>query len=93
MESHHPQLGPHLLERHRGRYPEALRNLTLGQRILQSQKLRAVVSGHTHVGRSGAVTRPDAPDLPPIPVSVLASDYNSPVYQVVIARESQEDVE
>ncbi|MGZ3664090.1 MAG: metallophosphoesterase [Ktedonobacterales bacterium] len=68
-------------------------NLTLGQRILQSKKLRAVVSGHTHVGRSGTVTRPDAPDLPPIPISVLASDYNNPVYQVVIVPQSQQDVE
>lgn len=68
-------------------------NLTLGQRILQSKKLRTVLSGHTHVGRNGTVTRPDMPDLPPIPVSVLASDYNHPVYQVLIAPQSQEGVE
>lgn len=68
-------------------------NLTLGQRILQSNKLRVVVSGHTHVGRDGLVTRPHAPDLSPIPVSVLASDYNNPVYQVIIAPERQEGVE
>jgi Calcineurin-like phosphoesterase len=68
-------------------------NLTLGQRLLQSQKLRAVISGHTHVGRSGTVTRPRGPDLPPIPVSVLASDYNNPVYQVLPAHKNQEGVE
>ncbi len=68
-------------------------NLTLGQRILQSKKLRVVISGHTHVGREGLVTRPYASDLPPIPVSVVASDYNNPVYQVIIAPESRESVQ
>ena len=62
-------------------------NLTLGQRILQSNKLHIVVSGHTHVGRDGLVTRPHAPGLPSIPVSVLASDYNKPAYQVIIEPE------
>lgn len=68
-------------------------NLTLGERIRQSKKLRAVVSGHTHVGRNGTATRPYASDLPPIPVSVLASDYNNPIYQVLIARQIQKSVE
>lgn len=68
-------------------------NLTLGHRILQSNKLRVVVSGHTHVGRNGLVTRPDVSNLPPISVSVLASDYNNPAYQVLVARGIHEDVE
>lgn len=68
-------------------------NLTLGQRILQSNKLRAVVSGHTHVGRTGRVTRPHASDLLSIPASVLASDYNNPVYQVLIEPDHSQPVQ
>lgn len=55
-------------------------NMTLGQRLLAMPKLRRVISGHTHIGREGAV---DRPNLPPLPVSVLASDYHKPVYLVV----------
>ncbi len=58
-------------------------NLTLGQRALRSRKLRAVVSGHTHVGRQGVALRPGAPADEGIPVSVLASDYGQPVYHVI----------
>ncbi len=55
-------------------------NMTLGERLLPMRKLRRVISGHTHIGREGAVERPG---LPPLPVSVLASDYNDPVYLTV----------
>jgi predicted phosphohydrolase len=58
-------------------------NLRLGQRLLGLRKLRAVVSGHTHVGRKGQVARPLLPDLPALPVSVLPSDYDAPAYEVV----------
>ncbi len=58
-------------------------NLTLGQRLLGLRKLRAVVSGHTHIGRKGQVARPALPDLPALPVSVLPSDYDAPVYEVL----------
>ncbi len=58
-------------------------NLTLGRRVLDTRKLRAVISGHTHIGRTGVVTRPGAPDLPAVAVSVVASDYGSPAYVVV----------
>jgi len=57
-------------------------NLTLGRRVLASRKLAAVVSGHTHVGREGAVRRMDAPNVAAVPVAVLASDYGSPVYRI-----------
>ncbi|HEU5348186.1 MAG TPA: metallophosphoesterase [Ktedonobacterales bacterium] len=55
-------------------------NMTLGQRLLTMRKLRRVISGHTHIGREGSV---DRPDLPPLPVSVLASDYHRPIYLAV----------
>jgi 3',5'-cyclic AMP phosphodiesterase CpdA len=64
-------------------------NLTLGQRVLATRKLAAVVSGHTHVGREGRVRRADTPDAPEagdratVSVAVLASDYGSPDYLVV----------
>jgi hypothetical protein len=52
-------------------------NLTLGQRVLQMRKLQAVVSGHTHVERQASIGRRA------VPVSVLGSDYNAPVYTVI----------
>ena len=55
-------------------------NMTLGQRLLPMSKLRRVISGHTHIGREGVVTRPD---LPPLPVWVIPSDYHNPVYLTV----------
>lgn len=59
-------------------------NLTLGRRLSASSKLRAVVSGHTHVGRSGYVDRPGAPD-DPVPVAVIASDYGAPDHVTIEA--------
>lgn len=61
-------------------------NLTLGQRVAEVGKVRRVVSGHTHVGREGRVSRRarrDDGELPDIHVSVIASDYDAPVYLVV----------
>ena len=59
-------------------------NLTLGGRVLAaSTKLVAVVSGHTHIGKSGTVAHPDYPDLPSVPVEVIPSDYGAPTYTVV----------
>ncbi len=52
-------------------------NLTLGRRLLHSSKLRAVVSGHTHVGRDETLAGARA-----IPVRVIASDYFTPRYIV-----------
>ncbi len=50
-------------------------NLTLGDRLTRMSKLRRVVSGHTHCGRQGVVERQG---LPPLTVSVVASDYHRP---------------
>lgn len=58
-------------------------NLTLGQRVLDARKVRAVVSGHTHLGRTGLVSRPPGPALPPIPTIVIPSDYGAPAYVVL----------
>ncbi|TMC15967.1 MAG: metallophosphoesterase [Chloroflexi bacterium] len=58
-------------------------NLTLGQRVLAMSKLRAIVSGHTHVRREGLVKRPGFPKEPAVVVSVLASDYHAPLYRVI----------
>jgi predicted phosphodiesterase len=55
-------------------------NLTLGQQVLEMSKVQAVVSGHTHVGVQGQVQRPGSRALP---VSVLSSDYDVPVYSVI----------
>lgn len=58
-------------------------NLTLGERVLAMRKVRAIVSGHTHVGREGQVKRPAFPEEPAVAVSVLASDYHAPLYRVI----------
>jgi predicted phosphohydrolase len=58
-------------------------NLTLGERVLGISKVREVISGHLHIGRAGRAARPRFPDWPPIPVSVIASDYGAPGYIVV----------
>lgn len=58
-------------------------NLTLGRRTLAASKVRAVVSGHTHVGRTGTVVRPEHPDAPPVAALVIASEYGTPAYVVV----------
>jgi Calcineurin-like phosphoesterase len=55
-------------------------NLTLGDRLTRMSKLRRVVSGHTHCGREGILERPG---LPPLSVSVVASDYHRPVYMTI----------
>ena len=56
-------------------------NLSLGQRLLSTKKLRRVVSGHTHVGREGVVRRPSGPDVDPIAVTVIPSDYGHPAFE------------
>lgn len=58
-------------------------NLTLGQRVLEARKVRAVVSGHTHIGRQGYAARSRFSDMSPVAVSVIASEYGSPGYVVV----------
>lgn len=58
-------------------------NLTLGRRLLDTPKLRMVVSGHTHVGRMGLVRRTRLDGADGLPVLVLDSDYGKPVYHVI----------
>jgi 3',5'-cyclic AMP phosphodiesterase CpdA len=58
-------------------------NLTLGRRVIGASKLRQVISGHTHVGREGLVSRSRLNGAGDLPVMVLASDYGKPVYHVV----------
>lgn len=59
-------------------------NLTLGQQMLKvGSKVQAVVSGHTHVKMEGQVKRPELPEGHAISVSVLGSDYHTPVYSVI----------
>lgn len=53
-------------------------NFTLGERLLFAQKLRGVISGHTHVQRYGFHARAGEP----LPVWVIGSDYRSPGYVV-----------
>jgi predicted phosphohydrolase len=55
-------------------------NLTLGDLLTRMSKLRRVVSGHTHCGREGVVKRLG---LPPLSVTVVASDYHRPVYVTI----------
>ena len=52
-------------------------NLTLGARVRRSPKLRAVVSGHTHIGR-----RETLADDRATPVWVVPSDFHAPRYVV-----------
>jgi 3',5'-cyclic AMP phosphodiesterase CpdA len=58
-------------------------NLTLGKRVLQFRKVQSIVSGHTHVGKQGAIIRPKFPDLPPVYVSVVPSDYDRPRFVTI----------
>jgi hypothetical protein len=51
-------------------------NLALGERLLFARKLRAVISGHTHVGRERRHPRAGEPLL----VWVIDSDYGKPGY-------------
>lgn len=53
-------------------------NLTLGARILKYRKVSAVVSGHTHVGRSAIIEINDRM----IRLDVVPADYNKPAYVV-----------
>lgn len=55
-------------------------NLTTGEVVARFRKVRAVVSGHTHCGRSEVVERPG---LRSIETHVVASDYGRPSFVVV----------
>ncbi|MEO8377955.1 MAG: metallophosphoesterase [Candidatus Sumerlaeota bacterium] len=56
-------------------------HLTLGNELKEMKKLHSVISGHTHLGLSGAVERHDG--LPPIATSVIPSDYGKPRWVTV----------
>ncbi len=49
-------------------------NWTLGERLLFASKLRAVISGHTHISRMGRHPRSGEP----LPVMVINSEYRDP---------------
>jgi 3',5'-cyclic AMP phosphodiesterase CpdA len=55
-------------------------NLTTGAAVARYGKVRTVVSGHTHCGRSGTVVRDGAA---PIDVRVVGSEYRKPAFLVV----------
>jgi predicted phosphodiesterase len=55
-------------------------NLTLGEGVLALPKVRAVISGHTHVGREATVERKG---MPPIVTHVVPSDYGRPAHVIV----------
>jgi predicted phosphohydrolase len=74
-----------LFKEQRARMPHASRtswayfaNLTLGDQVRTSPKVRVVCSGHTHWGVDGVVAR--AP-LAPLAVVTLNSDYGAPTYR------------
>jgi hypothetical protein len=48
--------------------------------VLAVPKVRAGISGHTHVGRSGTVPRSADSDPLPLPVAVIPSDYHAPAF-------------
>lgn len=52
----------------------------MGTAVARFEKVRTVVSGHTHCGRRGSVVREGAP---PIEVHVVGSDYGAPAVVVV----------
>ncbi|MGO9834893.1 MAG: hypothetical protein ACLP1X_11800 [Polyangiaceae bacterium] len=52
----------------------------VGTAVARFEKVRTVVSGHTHCGRRGSVVREGAP---PIEVHVVGSDYGAPAVVVV----------
>jgi predicted phosphohydrolase len=85
LVTHVPLFGEQLLrkpEDPRWGYTNAyFGNLTLGRRVLGARKLRVVVSGHTHVGRTGLARRAEAQEG--VPVLTLASDFHKPVYQAI----------
>jgi predicted phosphodiesterase len=49
-------------------------NLTLGERLLFANKLRAVISGHTHIPRDAMHSRASSS----LPVKVIPSEYRKP---------------
>jgi calcineurin-like phosphoesterase family protein len=53
-------------------------NLTAGERVRGMRKVRAVVSGHTHIG----VKATTAHEAGPLPVWVTTSDFHKPTYVV-----------
>lgn len=55
-------------------------NLTAGQVILGEPKVQAIISGHTHVARSGTASREAAG---PVRYEVIGSEYGAPVFLVV----------
>ena len=55
-------------------------NLTTGGAVAGFEKVRTVISGHTHCGRRGTVVRDGAP---PIEVHVVGSEYGRPAFVVV----------
>jgi len=55
-------------------------SLTTGAAVARFEKVRIVVSGHTHCGRRGTVVREGAP---PIEVHVVGSEYGRPAFVVV----------
>jgi hypothetical protein len=55
-------------------------NLTLGREVMKQPKVRAIVSGHTHVGKEVRVARNDLSD---VDVRVIDSDYGSPAYTML----------
>jgi 3',5'-cyclic AMP phosphodiesterase CpdA len=54
-------------------------NLTLGDRIAASRKVRRVVSGHTHIGKHAQVGTPERP----IDMQVIPADYGRPMWVVL----------
>lgn len=59
-------------------------NLTLGRRVAGYAKVRAIISGHTHIGRAGQQPHlPQPSDLSPIEVAVIPSEYDRPASVVI----------
>ena len=55
-------------------------NLTTGERVWSFAKLRAIISGHTHMGRQATMERPG---LAPVLTAVVPSDYGKPAALVL----------
>ncbi len=56
-------------------------NLTLGEKMLQRNKVTHIISGHTHVGRRGAVAAGERT----VQACVLPSEYGAPAWEWVEA--------
>jgi hypothetical protein len=52
-------------------------NLTTGRAVMERPKVKAIVSGHSHVGHEAVVQRPP---LGPVATHVVPSDYGSPKF-------------